>query len=51
MRQLVLQLKEELKRRTRMDNLGEILIYQADDGLTNIEVKMQNETVGLLKNK
>ena len=34
-----------------MDNLGEILIYQADDGLTNIEVKMQNETVGLLKNK
>ena len=30
-----------------MDNLGEILIYQADDGLTNIEVKMQNETVWL----
>lgn len=26
---------------------GEILIYQSEDGLTNIEVKMQDETVWL----
>nr|WP_314466311.1 virulence RhuM family protein [uncultured Clostridium sp.] len=30
-----------------MDNYGEILIYQSDDGLTNIEVKVQEETVWL----
>ncbi|MBP3458649.1 MAG: virulence RhuM family protein [Lachnospiraceae bacterium] len=30
-----------------MDNHGEILIYQSEDGLTNIEVKMQDETVWL----
>ena len=30
-----------------MDNYGEILIYQSEDGLTNIEVKMQDETVWL----
>ncbi|WP_310602987.1 virulence RhuM family protein [Anaerosporobacter sp.] len=30
-----------------MDNHGEILIYQSDDGLTNIEVKIQDETVWL----
>mgnify|MGYP000867911070 CR=1 FL=1 len=30
-----------------MDNYGEILIYQSDDGLTNIEVKVQDETVCL----
>lgn len=30
-----------------MENLGEILIYQSDDGLTNIEVKIQDETVWL----
>lgn len=30
-----------------MKNLGEILIYQSDDGLTNIEVKIQDETVWL----
>lgn len=30
-----------------MDNYGEILIYQTDDGLTNIEVKVQEETVWL----
>lgn len=30
-----------------MDNHGEILIYQLEDGLTNIEVKMQDETVWL----
>lgn len=31
----------------QLDNYGEILIYQSEDGLTNIEVKMQNETVWL----
>ncbi len=30
-----------------LDNHGEILIYQLEDGLTNIEVKMQDETVWL----
>jgi len=30
-----------------VDNYGEILIYQSEDGLTNIEVKMQDETVWL----
>lgn len=30
-----------------MNNHGEILIYQSEDGLTNIEVKMQDETVWL----
>jgi len=30
-----------------VDNYGEILIYQSDDGLTNIEVKVQEETVWL----
>lgn len=30
-----------------MDNYGEILIYQTDDGLTNIEVKVQEDTVWL----
>lgn len=30
-----------------MDNYGEVLIYQSEDGLTNIEVKMQDETVWL----
>jgi hypothetical protein len=30
-----------------VDNYGEILIYQTDDGLTNIEVKVQEETVWL----
>ena len=30
-----------------MDNYGEIPIYQSDDGLTNIEVKVQDETVWL----
>ena len=32
---------------TTVDNYGEILIYQSDDGLTNIEVKVQDETVWL----
>lgn len=31
----------------QLDNYGEILIYQSEDGLTNIEVKMQDETVWL----
>lgn len=30
-----------------MDNYGEILIYQSDNGTTNIEVKFQDETVWL----
>ena len=30
-----------------MDNHGEIIIYQTEDGLTKIEVNMQNETVWL----
>ena len=30
-----------------MDNLGEILIYLSDNGLTRIEVKMQDDTVWL----
>lgn len=30
-----------------MDNYGEILIYQSEDGLTDIEVKIQDETVWL----
>lgn len=30
-----------------MHNCGEILIYQSEDGLTKIEVKIQDETVWL----
>lgn len=30
-----------------MENHGEILIFQSDDGVTNIEVKFENETVWL----
>ena len=30
-----------------MDNCGEILIYQSEDGLTKLEVKIQDETVWL----
>ena len=30
-----------------MDNQGEIIIYQTDDGLSKIEVKMSDETVWL----
>jgi hypothetical protein len=30
-----------------MDNHGEIVIYQTEDGLTKIDVNMQNETVWL----
>lgn len=32
-----------------MENLGEIIIYQTEDGLTKINVNMQNETVWLSK--
>lgn len=28
-----------------MNDYGEILIYQSEDGLTNIEVKLQDEAV------
>lgn len=34
-----------------MDNHGEILIYQTEDGLTKINVNMQNETVWLSLNQ
>lgn len=30
-----------------MNNYGEIIIYQTDDGLTKINVNMQEETVWL----
>jgi len=30
-----------------VDNYGEIIIYQTEDGLTKIDVNMQNETVWL----
>lgn len=30
-----------------MENYGEILIYQTEDGLTKIDVNMQDETVWL----
>ena len=29
------------------DNLGEIIIYQTDDGLTKIETKFEQDTVWL----
>lgn len=32
-----------------MENYGEILIYKSDDGLTNVEVKIQDETVWLMQ--
>ena len=32
---------------TMEEKLGEILIYQTENGLTDIEVKMQDETVWL----
>ena len=30
-----------------MDNKGEVIIYQTDDGLTHIDVQMEDETVWL----
>lgn len=30
-----------------LDNVGDIIIYQTDDGLTKINVKVENETVWL----
>ena len=36
-----------MKDMSAMENYGEILIYQSDDGLTNVEVKIQDETVWL----
>ena len=29
------------------DNKGEVIIYQTDDGLTHIDVRMEDETVWL----
>lgn len=34
-----------------MDNHGEMLIYQTEDGLTKIDVNMQDETVWLTQEK
>lgn len=34
-----------------MDNKGEIIIYQTQDGLTKIEVQLQNDSVWLTKNQ
>lgn len=34
-----------------MDNYGEMLIYQTEDGLTKIDVNMQDETVWLTQEK
>lgn len=36
-----------MEEKLKVDNCGEILIYQSEDGLTNIEVKIQDETVWL----
>ena len=30
-----------------MDNFGEIIIYQTEDGLTKLDVRMEDETVWL----
>ena len=30
-----------------MDNYGEIIIYQTEDGLTKLDVRMEDETVWL----
>ncbi len=30
-----------------MENYGEIIIYQTEDGLTKLEVKMENDTIWL----
>ena len=35
------------KEQNIMDNYGEIIIYQTEDGLTKLEVKMENDTVWL----
>ena len=39
--------RSRMEEKFKMDNYGEILIYQSEDGLTNIEVKIQDETVWL----
>lgn len=31
----------------QMNDYGEILIYQSEDGMTNIEVQMKDETIWL----
>ena len=40
-------MKVKARGEAELNNHGEILIYQSEDGLTNIEVKMQDETVWL----
>ena len=39
--------RSRMEEKLKVDNCGEILIYQSEDGLTNIEVKIQDETVWL----
>ena len=38
-------LRNQIQKVENMDNQGEIIIYQTDDGLSKIEVKMLDETV------
>ncbi len=40
-------LRNQIQKVENMDNQGEIIIYQTDDGLSKIEVKMLDETVWL----
>ena len=43
-----IQMFARMKRRFSMnDNSGDIIIYQTEDGLTKIDVKIENETVWL----
>ena len=35
------------KEQNIMDNYGEIIIYQTEDGLTKLDVRMEDETVWL----
>ena len=34
-----------------MDSFGEILIYQTEDGLTKLDVRMEDETVWLTQDR
>lgn len=40
-------MNEYRKQEDGMDDRGEVIIYQTEDGLTKIDVNMQNETVWL----
>ena len=43
----VLSIVDELSKRMKNMNTGEIIIYQTTDGQTAIDVRMENETIGL----